>query len=946
MFPRRPLTAPRVRPAGALRHPLAIISINDYSDPRYDLVAIQHRHLWCAGHRAWTSSYHDSGYQKRIDRKHVLRPRQENFERSTRYAGRDPTRQQWGWRLSSSWRGQNRYRGGGLSGPTTEHDHPKTKNDLGPFEGKQDDDPYLLEIRRKRVQMSERYHYMRKMLDHDAYGVLFGRRVELLDKSPSWSPHALFKSLWWWTRPPGTIQPTSNEAQSGERYRPRSLTHDSTAETAPVKATVDAKSIQDSIDFEIDPITLRKVKKPSNSQASDEAVDIPVSTFKGYRSQSSQKPRKDMISAVERPRDPVGNTLETTSLATPSNLLNDAGTASKGWLSKEGFASDQRPVMDTPRAEAVATASEDVSSPKVGTSSSALEYDTAEVRTDDVDLLRSSDVRAAAGVLKSSSKTAAETKKPSRESLETDFDTAGQRYVFNAEEKAAYESIRKHRITPATSEGSTENQSQAVKPASWVETENRIQSLENSYAADMDAHAATANDTDQAASTESTSPSPGGSGQKYPRLDTKRTDAVNASGVSEPYNKESRASAKTKSQKNGDDELVREIRGIYEEKYGTVDTSHRQADPKTPGVSSSTRLFHLEYCMRKLEQISARTDAIAREVGKIKSRRNSHSGTRRPSDASASQSQKPIHMANTSADATPITSQVATSTAPAVASPESPESIVREGMPTSRTPMTDTSLKESGSSDVTTGCDPKFGSNDLGRSLSSTYKILAYDPASHDISTAVTTSSAGASSPVQEELSPADVLPRLNYPARFLPHFAHLNRAGYEIVSGSGDVLIFKKVREVEPSPVSYTAFGPIPVDDPSNFDRPPPYSPINPIDGTTATGNFASPTGFVNHDAIFAPPQPLPEEEAPQPVAPEAAAPVEKVRREEDVFSGRSRWEDEPAPPPKEKKGKARKVVRRVFWVGVWVAACSYAVGVVAEFFRTGGSTGTLQGF
>ncbi|PBP21058.1 conserved serine-threonine rich protein [Diplocarpon rosae] len=72
------------------------------------------------------------------------------------------------------------------------------------------------------------------------------------------------------------------------------------------------------------------------------------------------------------------------------------------------------------------------------------------------------------------------------------------------------------------------------------------------------------------------------------------------------------------------------------------------------------------------------------------------------------------------------------------------------------------------------------------------YKILAYDPTTQSVSTAETTSIVpDASNP----LTPAEVLLRLSNPSKFFPHFASLQTQGYEIVAGSGDVLVFRKVR-------------------------------------------------------------------------------------------------------------------------------------------------------
>jgi len=203
------------------------------------------------------------------------------------------------------------------------------------------------------------------------------------------------------------------------------------------------------------------------------------------------------------------------------------------------------------------------------------------------------------------------------------------------------------------------------------------------------------------------------------------------------------------------------------------------------------------------------------------------------------------------------------------------------------------------------------------------YKILAYDPTMQSISTAETTSIVPDSS---GPLTPAEVLLRLSNPAKFFPHFQPLQSEGYEIVSGSGDVLVFRKVRlaaskgtKVESKPIA--------------SEKVQKYKTTNPIDGmqsspVAATGNFASPTGFVNHD--------LPGVSEPQ-----FKSNID-VRREEPVFSGKRNWEEGEGA-----RLKSRGRGKRVLIGAAWVAATSYAVGVVAEFFKTGGIDGKgPQGF
>ncbi|KAI0109965.1 hypothetical protein F4814DRAFT_425119 [Daldinia grandis] len=190
------------------------------------------------------------------------------------------------------------------------------------------------------------------------------------------------------------------------------------------------------------------------------------------------------------------------------------------------------------------------------------------------------------------------------------------------------------------------------------------------------------------------------------------------------------------------------------------------------------------------------------------------------------------------------------------------------------------------------------------------YRILAYDPTMQKINVAETTSVVpDQASP----LSPAEVLLRLSNPTKFFPHFAPLQAEGFEIVSGSGDVLVFRQVR-----PFKIAGHGGA--------------SLVNPIDmmGKPAAlpnaAAFVSPTGFVNYDV------PQTEEET---QAPAFRSNID-VRREEPVFSGpKSTAREEARTNPKDGVGK------RVLIGGAWVAGISYALGVVSEYFITGGTDG-----
>lgn len=217
------------------------------------------------------------------------------------------------------------------------------------------------------------------------------------------------------------------------------------------------------------------------------------------------------------------------------------------------------------------------------------------------------------------------------------------------------------------------------------------------------------------------------------------------------------------------------------------------------------------------------------------------------------------------------------------------------------------------------------------------YKILAYDPTMQNVNIAETTS---LIPDFTSALSPTDALLRLSQPLKFFPYFERLGQEGFEIVSGSGDVLIFRKAR---PSTLKEESPGETQTQtqtesraaaaepEPEHTER-----PVNPIDMTgrprlmsPASANFASPTGYVTYDN-------LPENEAsnlPPPPPPRVKYNID-LRREEPVFSG-PKYRADSGQKQRQSLGK------RLLVGGVWVAGISYGLGVVSEYFTTGGVDG-----
>ena len=199
------------------------------------------------------------------------------------------------------------------------------------------------------------------------------------------------------------------------------------------------------------------------------------------------------------------------------------------------------------------------------------------------------------------------------------------------------------------------------------------------------------------------------------------------------------------------------------------------------------------------------------------------------------------------------------------------------------------------------------------------YKILAYDSSTLQISMATTTSSLSASASgtgdVESPLHPTEVLSRLNNPAKFLPYFQGLQNEGYEIVSGSGDILVFKKVREALAS---------------TNTDASP----------QIATTTAKQPDAPMQKEAATVLEE-FPSKPAPAPPAPPSSP---RVRRQEDVFSGAGKtWHQEEAQsesnsgsenPSEGAWYRIKRGLRRVFFTGLATAGVVYAIGAVAESF------------
>ncbi|KAM7195475.1 hypothetical protein V8F33_006645, partial [Rhypophila sp. PSN 637] len=226
---------------------------------------------------------------------------------------------------------------------------------------------------------------------------------------------------------------------------------------------------------------------------------------------------------------------------------------------------------------------------------------------------------------------------------------------------------------------------------------------------------------------------------------------------------------------------------------------------------------------------------------------------------------------------------------------------------------------------------PAMESSSLDTATPMLYKVLVYDAESQSVEIAETTSIVPDTA---TPLTPAEVLLRISHPSKFLPHFAPLQAQGFEIVSGNGDVLIFRKLREAWVTPdLSDNASASQKNGEPTALSSNPPL--INPIDMTGGglreidayRFTSLSPTGFVNYNL----PPPY-YGSNPTYASAESIESGSETSRETPT-SNRSKSASE------QSDDKINKSLpKRLLVSALWLGGLSYSVAVVGNYFKTGG--------
>ena len=786
------------------------------------------------------------------------------------------------------------------------------------------------------------------MIDEDPYGAIFGRRTSTPNDEKATKP----------TATPGKHDVHGSNQRSGNAgvnacetkpvRDPTNTMKTSTDRTHPSEERFPRSSNSD--EFTIDPITMRKIFKtqppppPQEIDTKEEfgshikSFNIPVKTYRA----------PEQASPTTRSNENVHPTIR---------KLEREG---QDWLAQEGFGAPPQSVESAKaRASRVPPKIESALDRHLRKEKGAEGnkrkdtvapiYHTAENRTEDIDLLTASGIRASAGRVSKPSKTTPKEKQDRRETLENDYRRRSENLEKRLEAEVA---ANKEQSIQKLTQELQDRRRDAARSAHEQEIKEQKFAMET-----HEARIPNAKQSDAATAGPNLQPGEGDMALNVHDFVSRdrwyKQKAPHASTEAEHKLR----------QANKDRAFVREIRGIYEDKYGIIDTKHRQEPKKQPTVVSDYpgdaypgTLYEQPWSANVLndhpendsqgsvpnqqskpqghheQQEFQALSLIGRLFGELRENQAllqdnqvelrkipTKDETMNLFQSLKAHEQRVMHMLKA---AQTLIKGAAAETGHAQVGVSSDTSLAQNQEPAS---TTTTSGEE----------DP---SPDVSRHLSSTiYKILAYDPSTQRVLTTKTSTWTG--SLTEKPLSLSEALSGLENPARFLPHFAALQKAQYELATGGSNFLVFKKARQAQPQTELEDAQAEL--IEPSNSI---PLRYANPIDGTTPQiGNFASPTGFVNYD----PPFPMEEALKDPPPVPRVnglrSKPRDKVRRQEDVFSGSSRraWHDHHEHNRMKPKSKHRRSIRRrktfarMFLVGLLTAAGCYTIGVASEFLR-----------
>ncbi|KAI4144965.1 MAG: hypothetical protein LQ341_002516 [Variospora aurantia] len=778
------------------------------------------------------------------------------------------------------------------------------------------------------------YKLFKRRIEEDPFEALFGRTYHHPSRAT------------WWTKSDNESTATAakertesetkrNSATDTERQQPshsnilasrtRTMPH---CKPPTSSASSPAKSDHDFEDFMIDPITMRKVPRRTIEQPSETSVT------RDNIGASFEIPVKKSVG--EKSTQPSRITLKNEGSTNSSTKATGTGTrvirasSKQNWLANEGFASQGHDgTLGGLNASSKAGApAQDLShpvnppsrslGPNASDSPRRLKYHAEENRTEDIDLLRASDIRASSGLGSRPRRESTAERCSRRETLEARFvenlrtlQPSERMLATIIEDRRAAKSREAYEVYKANYENEISTHKAAMETMQRRHNEAPAGGVDPALSHPEQAEGDVASNVHEFAGRE----------RWYKRK------APHASSMEQ---QEAAQAVKDRA-------LVKEIRGIYEEAYGTIDTKHRQHEAAADHVEP-----------RKLNIATAPAPLPAQERtvnehSKIQEKNTLHRGplssqekirtmlqqllddsqymqrlVDKP-DLSASAREELYHRNRSIRNASDAITEALSLGLPKT-NKGTPSQAAILGSRAAASNAPEPSKPESQRLDV--------------KQTATVYNVLAYDPSIQRVTTAEMSSP--GDSPSERRLSLSEALSSLTEPAKFLPHLTTLQSQGHEIVSSDTNILVLRKIYKTPPSP---STSSPV-VDGKSVTKDEESRRNINPVDGTTTqTGNFASPTGFVNHDSVL-PADKLENNQA------EHDKPGQIMRRKEDVFSGpsekrRERYRYDSASDGMKRRARYRRdargksTVQRMLWVSLWTAGCCYAVGAITEALR-----------
>ncbi|KAL8735703.1 MAG: hypothetical protein Q9181_002726 [Wetmoreana brouardii] len=835
-----------------------------------------------------------------------------------------------GWRSSSSW--------GRWNSTLDEGDRKQGSNN----ETKDEDSAaWTRSFERLEKDTADLYKLVKKRIDADPFDALFGYSRLYPKRTNWWSAgdrdHGLKEDQQKTDQKRESNDVEMNEARNKREDHNRASQNGSgyrhTASTAGASPSINNATLVQ--EYQIDPITMRKIpREPTTAssapsakeKATEEIVDIPVKRFKevisqqasGKLSEADKEPESNSRGPQHSDRGPVVA----------------QRPESPDWLAREGFAKGKQnvPTAQSTKAESGPRSSSKIESAldrgiRAQTSDTdptrirpSFSYEAKENKIEDVDLLRASDVRASSSLGSGIRMESEEQKHSRRQKLEEHFQTLSKetprppliQKLAVLRNKIQEAKARKRReCQTALQEKEVSAQKAAMEKMEMRHAEILTGSNDIANIHPQQGEGDMASNVHEFANRE----------RWYKRK------APHAAGL-----EEQKAIQPAK-----DISFIREIRGIYEDTYGVIDSKHHQRGTSALEIPEGPKSTTDKTSGPPVSHAKD-TDGCPTEDGKVPPAKGALSvqekiGTMLQQLLDDSRSlQKLLRTSELSPrlrEELFLRNRSMRNASDAITEALSSSSTVA----TRASPEQATTSESQAAAKKTQEESRAFPSSTDTQKPSTVYSVLAYDPSIQQITTAEMSSP--SESPSERRVSLSEELSSLTEPAKFLPHLTALQSQGYEIVSSDTNILVLKKTPKVSAPP----SHPPAVVEDDA-VAKEGRRRIINPIDGTTTqTGNFASPTGFVNHDSVLPPPEGEGEEGEQQPSG-------YRVRREEDVFSGRNsnQWQErrhESASDRLERKARYRRAVRRrhttkrVIMTGLWTASLCYVVGVATEFLR-----------